>query len=96
MTDRDFINNLIKVYFSDAKEPHQATLNNAVVNRLNDIADKLEKQEKVLKIIKERQVNIALLMTADNVEEYNFYIPYEEFEKYLTEEEFELLKRWLG
>lgn len=46
MSDREFINNLISVYFSSATDPYQATLNNAVVNRLNDIANKLEKQEK--------------------------------------------------
>lgn len=45
MSDREFINNLITVYFSNATDPHQATLNNAIVNRLNDIANKLEKQE---------------------------------------------------
>ena len=57
---------------------------------------KSQEQEKVLKILKERQVNIALLVTVRDVEEYNFYIPYEEFEKYLTQEEFDLLKRWIG
>jgi len=46
MSDREFINNLISVYFSNATDPHQAALDNAVVNRLNDIANKLEKQEK--------------------------------------------------
>ena len=46
MSDREFINNLISVYFSNATNPYQTTLNNAVVNRLNDIANKLEKQEK--------------------------------------------------
>jgi len=51
-------------------------------------------QEKVLEIIMKRQVNIALLVTVKDVEEYNFYIPYEEFEKYLTQEEFDTVKRW--
>lgn len=55
---------------------------------------KAQEKEKVLEIIKERQVNIALLVTVRDVEEYNFYIPYEEYEKYLTQEEFDLLKRY--
>ena len=46
MNDREFINVLIKSYFSNATNPYQATLYNTFVNRLNDIANKLEKQEK--------------------------------------------------
>jgi len=52
MKDRDFINMVIDSYLSYAIDPHMATLNNTVANRLNDIADKLERQEKVLNIIK--------------------------------------------
>ena len=64
--------------------------------KYKELIEYAKKQEKVLEIIKERQVNIALLVTVKDVEEYNFYIPYEEYEKYLTQEEFDLLKRWLG
>ena len=46
MSNRSFIVFLIKTYFSNAKEPHQVTLYNMIVNRLNDISDKLEEQEK--------------------------------------------------
>ncbi len=54
MNDREFINALIKALGLNAKEidPYKITLNNAVANRLNDIADKLEKQDKVLSILK--------------------------------------------
>ena len=52
MKDREFINMVIDSYLSYATDPHMATLNNAVANRLNDIANKLEGQEKVLNIIK--------------------------------------------
>lgn len=58
MNDREFINNLISVYLSNAKEPHQATLDNAITNRLNDIADKLVKQEKVFEIIEKKHISI--------------------------------------
>ncbi len=91
MKDREFINSLIQVYFSSAKEPHQATLDNAITNRLNDIADKLEKQDKVLEIIKDKWVNVAVLIHSKTVEEYNNnkHTPYN-----LTEEQFDLLKMW--
>lgn len=59
MTDRGFINFLIKTYFSNAREPHQATLNNTIIHRLNDIADKLEKQEKFVDIIKRKGMFIS-------------------------------------
>jgi len=58
---------------------------------------KAQEQEKVFKIIKERQVNFSLLMISNNVEDYNFYIPnipYVEHKRCLTEEEFDLLKRY--
>lgn len=90
MNDRQFINNLIKAYFSDAKEPHQAALNNAVVNRLNDIADKLEKQEQVLKIIDKKNVDIGWLKLKHSVEEYNRWT----YAGELTQEEYDLLKRY--
>ena len=67
------------------------------LQRLNTIKQALlksQEQKNVLEIIMKRQVNIALLVTVKDVEEYNFYIPYEEFEKYLTQEEFDLLKRY--
>lgn len=58
MNDREFINNLIKVNFSNATNPYQATINNAIVNRLNDIADKLDKYKEHM--ILEEQVSCPL------------------------------------
>jgi len=58
MNDREFINNLIKVYFSNAKEPHQAILDNTITNRLNDIADKLDKYKEYM--ILEEQLKCPL------------------------------------
>jgi len=72
MNDRDFINNLIKVYFSNAQTSHQATLDNAITNRLNDIADKLENQEKFIDIVKRKGLFISAkeLNTIENSEDY--------------------------
>ena len=50
MNDREFINMVINSYLSYAIDPQMATLNNTVANRLNDIADKLEKQKNALSI----------------------------------------------
>ena len=61
---------------------------------LKDYILKSQEQEKMFKIIKERQVNFSLLMISNNVEDYNFYIPYVEHKRCLTKEEFDLLKRW--
>ena len=43
MKDREFINMIISSYLSYATDLHMATLNNTVANRLNDIANKLDK-----------------------------------------------------
>ena len=59
MSDREFLNKVIKVYLSYAIDPHQAILDNAVGNRLNDIADKLEKQDKFIDIIKRKGMFIS-------------------------------------
>lgn len=52
---------------------------------------KAQEQEKVLSIIKEKNVKINLIKRYDNVHEYNecMYLTY----TYLTQEEFDLLKR---
>lgn len=62
----------------------------------NTIKQKVEEQENIIKLLFEKNVDISLLTSSDNVEEYNFsytrvYGREEEFE--LTQEEFELLKR---
>jgi len=63
--------------------------------------DKLMKQEKVLEIIKEKNVNIgwfkAVLTTkGDSYDCYLYWVKLTVGQTPLTEEEFELLKRWLG
>ena len=48
-----------------------------------------EKQDKVLKIIKEKRVNTHMLVLSDSLEKYNFFLlPYRK----LTQEEYDLLK----
>ena len=54
---------------------------------------KAQEQEKVLEIIKEKNVNIVILKVSENVEAYNVsIINYPKWQ--LTQEEFNLLKRW--
>ena len=100
MNDREFIKMVIDSYLSYATDPHMATLNNTVANRLNDIADKLEKQGKVLKIIKEKNL---FEPTHKYIIDYsNLYVNYSHmFRAYkldisnkLTEEEFGLIREW--
>ena len=56
---------------------------------------KSQEQEKVLEIIKEKGVDVATFNTYQSVIEYNWNIRFEKHKrKELTEEEFELLKRY--
>ena len=98
MTDREFINNLIKIYFSHAKDPHQATVDNAFTNRLNDIANKLENQGTVLDIIKELISKHCKIELIDGKTYYQIRIKVMgsdyTFGMSITKEEYDLLKRW--
>lgn len=78
MKDREFLNKVIKVYLSYAIDPHMATLDNAVGNRLNDIADKLEKQEKFIDIIKRKGMFIS-------AKELNLMKTYEDYKNVINE-----------
>ncbi len=78
MSDREFLNKVIKVYLSYAIDPHQAILDNAVGNRLNDIADKLEKQDKFIGIIKRKGMFIA-------AKELNLMKTYEDYKNVINE-----------
>lgn len=54
--------------------------------------DTIEKSLKALEIIKEKRVNIHLLILSDSLEKYNFnLLPYRK----LTQEEYDLLKEIL-
>lgn len=75
MKDREFINMVIDSYLSYAIDPHMATLNNTVANRLNDIADKLEKQEKFIDIIKRK----GMYISAKELNTINTYEDYKDF-----------------
>ena len=92
MNDREFINVLIKAYLSNAKNPHQATLDNTFANRLNDIADKLEKQKNVLKwlfeflILEPKQIADKYYVTYMNREEGNYIL------EEVSKEDFDMIK----
>ena len=63
------------------------------INDMDEMLDKIKEQKKVLEIIKEKNVDVRILSMATNLEYYN--------EKVLncqqlTEEEFELVKRYFG
>jgi hypothetical protein len=58
---------------------------------LKDALLKAQEQEKVLEIMKDKWVNVAVLIHSKTVEEYNnnAHTPYN-----LTQEEFEVIKKW--
>lgn len=61
---------------------------------------KSQEQEKVLEIIKKKKINIDLLYASSSVEQYNdelviLYGMWFVKDRQLTEEEFDLLKRWV-
>ena len=55
---------------------------------------KAQEQEKVLDIIKEKNVDIGLVINCDSVEEYNDNLTLLAISQYLIQEEFKLLKRY--
>ena len=95
MKDREFINVLIKAYLSNARNPHQATLDNTFANRLNDIADKLEKQEKALKLLFEflflepKQIADKYYIKYMNREEGNYIL------EEVSKEDFDIIKEMM-
>jgi len=57
MTNRDVVNMIIKIYLSNPSDQYQATLNNELINRLNDIVDKADKYDNGLSNNKENETN---------------------------------------
>ena len=60
-------------------------------NTIKQALIKAQEQEKILEIIFEKGIDIGWLRQCKTVEEYNYHCE----AKHLTQEEFELLKRWL-
>ena len=56
---------------------------------------KAQENEKVLEILKKKEIDTFMLMLCDNVEQYNSGLKNKP-NRQLTQEEFDLLKRWLG
>lgn len=82
---------LIKDYFSNMI-PYSDWINN-----IEKYILKAQEQEKVLEIIKEKDVDIYILKSCKTVDEYNSSIVHIVGEtRELTEEEFDLLKRYLN
>lgn len=95
MTDKEFFS-FLRNHFSNATTAREATLNNAIVNRLNSI------EEKVLafKLINEKRVDIKVLHWAyPSCEAYNVWVR-EHMDSFpraeLTQEEFEFIGRKAG
>ena len=61
------------------------------INDMDEMIDKIKEQERVLEIIKEKNVNIAVLKNSPDLKYYNYHVS--DWRK-LTQEEFDLLKRW--
>ena len=67
---------------------------------LDTIETKLKKQDEILRIIKEKRVNVLELSTCANYETFiaffNMWNWYGEYDRFiLTQTEFDLLKEWL-
>ncbi len=62
-------------------------------NDIDEMLDKIKEQEKVLEIIKNKDVDMYSLRRCKTVEEYNSKFAIDEYQE-LTQEEFDLLKRW--
>ena len=70
-------------YIEDTKE----------YDNIKHVLIKAQKQEKVLEIIIEKDVDMYSLRRCETVEEYNIHFVIDEYQK-LTQEEFDLLKRY--
>ena len=62
-----------------------------IENTLNE----KEKQDEILRIIKEKRVCIKALLLSSNAKEYNTYCDLNNLASELTQAEFDLLKEWL-
>ena len=76
-----FLNKTKEMDFQDLRDIEQSLL-------------KAQENEKVLEIIKEKNVDIYELQECENVEQYNKKCDY--WGVQLTQQEYDLLKRWLG
>lgn len=90
MTNKDFFE-LLRSNFLDSKSDIEAIIDNAIVNRINDI----EKELKALEIIKRVYTDLCFILSFDTFEEYDNtcnLINVSVKLKYVNKEEFELLK----
>ena len=62
---------------------------------INKALLKAQENEMVLEILKKKEIDTFMLMLCDNVEQYNSGLKNKP-NRQLTQEEFDLLMRWLG
>ncbi len=87
----DYIGNDIKFAYDDDYVSYDYTDD---VEYIKNTLIKAQEQEKVLSIIKEKNVDIKFFKRCKTVEEYNDYCDEFDGEKPLVQEEFDTLKRW--
>ncbi len=95
MKDREFIEKVIDNYLLGATNAHQATLNNAVINRLNDMVRKIESKDKMLKILEFLLGSIIIFaknknqeISAPTYEDYANWMKKNQSDDIYSEEEF--------
>lgn len=94
MLKRELLGNTLD---RDLRNDKEEWINNLKINTIKATLQKVQEQEKVLEIIKEKNVDLCILTDCDNVNEYNKSLGnFRPVGDRLTYEEFDLLKRWLG
>ena len=90
-------NRLLKAYEDEEENKRLWNDITTVDKQYTDLMLDYQEQKKVLEIIKEKGVDVGYLKTCKTLEEYNYncWNDEEDFNKKLTEEEFDLLKRWV-
>lgn len=90
-------NGLLKAQENENKIDNLEYENKRLVNELVEYGKIIEEQHKVLGIIKEKDVDVKLLKLSTNWLDYYTRVKHKTGKNTeLTEEEFELLKRWLN
>lgn len=70
------------------------TIEQALLKAQDDVANKKSNVDKMLEIVKEKDVDMYSLRRCETVEEYNIHFVIDEYQR-LTQDEFDLLKHYL-
>ncbi|MBO7692352.1 MAG: hypothetical protein J6T10_06925 [Methanobrevibacter sp.] len=97
MTNKELLENVIidcEYYGKD-----KATIDKETLESIKKELEEKEKQDKILKLIVEKQIDVKLVVWAGvNVEAYNVKVRAEKdywWREELTQDEFDLIKEWL-